>query len=124
MPLKYRLSFLLFCAGYFYVNAQELVATIPPSGILLVECAGIIEPLKQPLDKWNFTIKNKEVENRMFPDESKLIEEKTKKKLAQLGKEPYTETPGQPTSSITLALGHSFAGTNPGPAPSDNGTAI
>jgi hypothetical protein len=124
ISLKSGITFLLFFTCYFAGNAQELVATIPASGYTFVSCAGTIEPLKQPLDEWNFTIQNEVVDNRMFPDERKTIEEKTKRKLAQLGKEPSTETPGRSASAITLVLGHSFVGTNPGPAPSDNGTAV
>lgn len=122
--MKNNITLLVAVFASFQITAQKLVGTIVPSKEELVPCLGIIEPMKLPLDKWNFTVQNETVENWMNPKVQEMIKEKTKLKLEQLGKKEYSEIGTVVTSSITIAKGHNFAGQGNGMTPFDNGTSV
>lgn len=122
--MKKIIPLLIVVFACIQVTAQKLVETITPSEEVLVPCLGIIEPMKLPLDKWNFTVQNETIENWMNPEARKIMEEKTKLKLERQGKKEYAEIGTLATSSITIAKGHNFAGQGNGMTPFDNGTSV
>ncbi|MBI2272043.1 MAG: T9SS type A sorting domain-containing protein [Bacteroidetes bacterium] len=114
------LVFIWYVQGY-----SQKIATILPSTYDVIPLAGNIEPMKQTLDSWNFSIQNITVENWSDPEMKKLQDEKTKQKLLQNeNKSQENQMVPQATSTVTPVAGKSFSGSTNGLPPFDNGTAV
>ena len=112
---------ILFALAVVKINAQSTDSSILPIDAT-IPCLGTVDPLKEPIDQWNFTVQNESIENLVNLPSRKIIEQQTKLKFDGLNRSQQSTTTS--ASPITLGLGKNFTGLTGGLEPFDNGTSV